>query len=192
MQLLPGSKPFPVFTIFLPHFFLCRSGIFDFRRLCLRVSSEILRGISPKKLNEPEIKIEATQLKSFRKMSAGPPPKRQVSFAHIMRFHGFQKTWTKSGGTQSGKLGLLVLEGFGNFDFLKTFTVLFASGQWTPGRHPQTVFDLCEKWFIHCHQTFFDSRFKIVKLQNRAIHKVAKGLILFAFPLEVTNNPLEI
>ena len=111
MQLLPGSKPFPIFTIFLPHFFLCRRGIFDFRRLCLRVSSEILRGISPKKLNEPEIKIEATQLKSFRKMSAG------------RGFHGFQKTWTKSGGTQSGKLGLLVLEGFGNFDFLKTFMV---------------------------------------------------------------------
>lgn len=195
MQLLPGSKPFPVFTIFLPHFFLCRSGIFDFRRLCLRVSSEILRGISPKKLNEPEIKIEATQLKSFRKMSAGPPSKKAkalllVSWDSMV----FKRPGQNLGEHKVASLASLFWKDLEVLIFWRPswFNVLFASGQWTPGRHPQTVFDLCEKWFIHCHQTFFDSRFKIVKLQNRAIRKVTKGLILFAFPLEVTNNPLEI
>ena len=116
MQLLPGSKPFPVFTIFLPHFFLCRSGIFDFRRLCLRVSSEILRGISPKKLNEPEIKIEATQLKIFRKMSAGPPSKKTGLFCSC---HGdsmvFKRPGQNPGEHKVASLASLFLEGFGHF-----------------------------------------------------------------------------
>ena len=193
MQLLPGSKPFPIFTIFLPFLSLPERFFFTFAACAsgspVKSWEESLRRSSTSRKS----KSRRHSWRSSGKCQQDHPPKKQVSFARIMGIPWFSKDLDKiRGNTKWQAWPPCFWKDLDIFDFLKTFMVLIASGQWTPGRHPQTDFDLCEKWFIRCHQTFFDSRFKIVKLQNRAIHKVTKGLILFAFPLEVTNNPLEI